>query len=247
MSMNEVKSAKRVLEILGFFAAEKAPASLARVSAALNFPKSSCLALFDTLLADGYAYQIDGRYYLTSRWLKESQVVASHDQVATRCRPILERLHQEIMETVILAQLANDSVLYLDVIEPERVLRFSAFVGQSKPIHAAASGRALLSALPEEERKRVAGALEYKRFTAATPSGPKALLEDIAEGMKRGWQLNLGGHQSDTVSIAVPVVLHGSVLALVVGAPMGRIESKITQVGEKLARAARALEAIESI
>ena len=59
--MNDVKSAKRVLDILRFFSEERAPASLARLSSALAFPKSSCLALMETLVAEGYAYQSDGR------------------------------------------------------------------------------------------------------------------------------------------------------------------------------------------
>jgi IclR family acetate operon transcriptional repressor len=243
MSVNEVKSAKRVLDILAFFAAEKAPASLARVSAALNYPKSSCLALFDTLLAEGYAYQIEGRYYLTARWLNEAHEVAVHDQVATRCRPTLAALQGEIAETLILARLAGSRVLYLDVIEPERVLLFAAHVGQTKPVHASASGRALLAALPPDERARVAAALDYRRFTPATPGNPKALLRDIDDGIDRGWQVNLGGHQADTLSIAAPFVLHGAALAFVVGAPMSRAAAKVAQIGAKLARAARRIEA----
>ncbi|MEO5671559.1 MAG: helix-turn-helix domain-containing protein, partial [Ramlibacter sp.] len=142
--MNDVKSAKRVLEILRFFAEAKEPASLARISSALNFPKSSCLALMETLVAEGYAYQTDGRYYLTGRWQREADIVARHDRLALRCRPTLQRLSDDVGETVLLAQLAHDQVVYLDVIEADHVLRFTASVGQRKPLHASASGRALL-------------------------------------------------------------------------------------------------------
>lgn len=240
--MSDVKSARRVLDILRFFSEEKAPASLARVSAALDFPKSSCHALLETLVAEGYAYQVDGRYYLTGRWLREAQEVARHDSVALRCRPALERLGQAVGETVILAQLSQDRVLYLDVIEPDLVLRFSATVGQHKPIHASASGRALLAALPDEELLRVAQSLEYRQFTAATPPNAKALVKAVQEGRKRGWHVNVGEHQAETVSIAAPAVLDGSVVALVVGAPMGRIRSKVDKVGAAIRRAASGLE-----
>lgn len=242
--MNDVKSAKRILEILRFFAEEKEPASLARISAALSFPKSSCLALMETLVGEGYAYQADGRYYLTGRWQREAEVVARHDRLALRCRAALQRLGQEVGETVILAQLSQNKVVYLDVIEADHVLRFTAFVGQRKPIHAAASGRALLSLLPEDEMHRVAESLDYASFTGATPTNPKALLDAVEQGRRRGWHVNLGEHQADTISIAAPVVLDGTALALVVGAPAGRLRDKVDKVGAALQRAASELQSI---
>lgn len=243
--MSDVKSAKRVLEILRFFAEEQAPASLARVSTALDLPKSSCLALLETLVTEGYAYQTDGRYYLTGRWLREAQAVASHDQVALRCRPTLEKLAQAVGETVILAQLSRDKVVYLDVIEAERVLRFSAHVGQHKPIHAGASGHALLAGLPEEEMQALAASLDYHAFTKSTVTTPKALARRVEEGRKRGWHVNLGEHQADTVSVAAPAMLDGALLALVVGAPMSRLGPEVDKVGAALKRAAAELASLQ--
>jgi IclR family transcriptional regulator, acetate operon repressor len=243
MIVNEVKSARRVLDILRFFADEKAPASLARISTELDFPKSSCLALLETLAAEGYAYHVDGRYYLTGRWLRDSRLVAEHDQLAARCRPALEKLHREIRETVILAKLAKTSVVYLDVIEADQVLRFSAHVGQHKPIHAAASGRALLAALPDDALALLVRSLKYERYTDATTGSAKALLASVAEGKKRGWHVNYGEYQSDTISIAAPVVFEGEAVALVLGAPMSRIKNNVARLGAALARAGAELSA----
>lgn len=243
MIMNEVKSARRVLDILRFFVDEKAPASLARISMALDFPKSSCLALLETLAAEGYAYHTDGRYYLTSRWLRDSQVVADHDQLAARCRLTLEKLHREMRETIILAKLAKNNVVYLDVIEADRVLRFSAHVGQHKPVHASASGRALLGTLPDEALAHLARSIKYERHTDATLGSAKALIDAVAEGRKRGWHVNYGEYQADTISIAAPAVLDGEALALVLGAPMSRVKNKVAKLGAALARAGAELSA----
>jgi IclR family acetate operon transcriptional repressor len=241
MFLNEVKSARRVLDILRFFADEKAPASLARISTALEFPKSSCLSLLETLAAEGYAYHVDGQYYLTGRWLRDSRIIAEHDQLAARCRPVLERLHHEIRETMILAKLTRDSVVYLDVIEADHILRFSAHVGQHKPVHASASGRALLATLSDDALARLARSLKYQRYTDATPASAKALMSAVAEGKKRGWHINVGEHQPDTISIAAPVLLEGEALALVLGAPMSRVRNKVAKFGAALAQAGAGL------
>jgi DNA-binding IclR family transcriptional regulator len=244
--MSDVKSARRVLDILRFFSQEKAPASLARIASALDFPKSSCLALLETLTAEGYAYQSEGRYYLTRRWLCEAELVARHDPIALRCRPALEQLAKAVGETAILAQLAQREVIYLDVVEPDLIVRFSASAGQMKPIHASASGKALLSALPPDERKRLVDTLDFKTFTQATMTTPGALLKAVEEGRRRGWHVNRGEHQADTVSVAVPAVLDGAVLALVVGAPMSRVKDKVDRIGAAIERAASGLTSFQS-
>lgn len=242
--MNVVKSAKRVLDILRFFAEEKRPASLARLCSAMGLPKSSGLALMETLVAEGYAYQTGGQYYLTGRWLREAEVVATHDPIVARCRPTLQRLSQQVGETVILAQLAHSQVVYLDVIEADHVLKFSATPGQRKPIHAAASGRALLSVLPKDQVRRMIESLDYQKLTPHTLTSPSALMKAVEQGRTRGWHVNVGEHQADTISIAVPVVLDGNPLALVVGAPSSRLKSRLDEMGATLLRAATTLMSV---
>ena len=240
--MNEVKSAKRVLEILQFFAASQAPASMSQIAGALGFPKSSCLALLDTLEADGYAYQTAGGYYLTRRWLSEARAVAEHDPLVARIHPTLERLRDELGETLILAGLAGDQVIYLDVAEAGSVVRFSAAVGQRKPVYASASGRALLSTLPQPQQRSLLQQLTFKAFTDATPASAEAVLQAIERGARRGWHLNDSEHQRDTLSIAAPLQVHDDPLALVVGAPAGRAQARVEAIGATLAAAARDLQ-----
>jgi len=237
--MGDVKSARRVLDILRFFSEEKEPASLARVAGALDLPKSSCLALLETLVAEGYAYQADGRYYLTGRWAREADVVARHDRLAPRCRHLLQRLSEELDETVMLAQLSQRRVVYLDVLEASHVLRFAAFVGQRKPVHASASGRALLATLPDDEVLQFARAVELTPLTPATLSTPEALVAVVQEGRRRGWHLNLGEHQAETVSAAASFLLDGTALAFVAGAPASRAQDRMDLWGEVLKRAAQ--------
>ena len=198
--MNDVKSARRVLDILRFFAEERAPASLARVSAALAFPNrvaSHCWRPWSPR-----AMPIRRTAATTSPAAGcAAEVVAT---TGSRCAaaPRCKGWARSVGETVILAQLAQKQVVYLDVIEPGSVLRFSAFVGQRKPLHAAASGRALLAALSARTMQRIAESLDYEKFTPHTPSNAKALVKAMEAGRRRGWHVNLGEHQADTASIA---------------------------------------------
>lgn len=243
MNTNDVKSAKRVLTILQFFAQTRAPASLTQISAALGFPKSSCLALLDTLEGEGYAHQTGGRYYLTRRWFNEARAIAEHDQLAARVRPVLEELRDKLRETLILAQRSDNQVLYLDVAEPERIVRFTARTGELKPLHAAASGRALLAAMAPAEREALLARMPLPRFTDQTPTTRDALQKMLEEGDRRGYHVNLGEHQADTLSVAAPVVLYGTPYALTVGAPLERAKPQVRQIGGMLVEAAARLAA----
>lgn len=243
MNTNDVKSAKRVLTILQYFAQTKAPASLSQISAALGFPKSSCLALLDTLEGEGYAHQAGGRYYLTRRWFNEARVIAEHDQLTARIRPVLEELRESLRETLILAQRSGDQVVYLDVAEPERIVRFTARTGERKPLHAAASGRALLAAMAPAERDALIARMPLSRFTDRTPTTREQLRKALEEGDRRGYHVNLGEHQADTLSVAAPVVLYGTPYALTVGAPLERAKPRVREIGRMLVDAAQKLAA----
>lgn len=238
---SDVKSAKRVLSILQFFAQTKAPATLTQISSALGFPKSSCLALLDTLEGEGYARLDGGRYYLTRRWLNEARIVAEHDQLTALVRPELERLRDTLGETLILGQRSGRRVVYLDVAEPDRVVRFTAWAGQLKPLHASASGRALLGAMDEPERKHLLESLPLDRYTDKTPTTLAALRKELDRGLRRGWHVNLGEHQADTLSIACALRLYGTPYCLVVGAPMDRARARAEEIGRALAAACERL------
>lgn len=241
MSTSDVKSAKRVLDILQFFAGTRAPATLSQIASALDIPKSSCLALLETLKGDGYAHETSGRYYLTRRWLYEAQIIAAHDQLTSRIRPTLEALRDELGETLILAQRSNVHAVYLDVAEPDRVVRFTARVGQLKPLHASASGRALLGTMDPAERSALVARLALTRHTDQTLQTPEELLQRIQHEARQGWHVNFAEHQADTLSVAAALVLYGTPLALVVGAPLERSAAKADAIGQALAGACRDL------
>lgn len=241
----DVKSARRVLELLRFFARSLEPASLTDIAKELAIPKSSCLALLDTLVGEGYAYLLDGRYYLTARWADEGRAVALRDPVTIRFRPALLELAEAVGETVVLAHLSVDDVVYLDALPSAQVVRFTASAGQRKPLHPSASGRALLSTLPDAALDERIARLEFERFTATTPTGPAELAAKIRREREQGYHVNRGEYERHTLSVAAPVLGPGDPLALVVGAPLSRAEGRIETIGESVARIARAYSALE--
>lgn len=244
--MTAVKSALRTLQILEVFDGTRQPMTLAELARALGSPKSSTLALIQTLSEQGYLYRVssDDGYYPTRRWLQHAQGVVGSDPIAARIRQALVRLRDATGETAIHAVLADDHTVYLDVVESTDQIRFSAQVGEGKPIPLAASGRALLGAMSPEDRQRLVERLPAAQFRHPLTRGREtreALLARIARERAEGWSLNRGEYQPDVTSAAAGLLINGTPHALVIGAPYQRLEGRFDAIGRILQREAAKL------
>ena len=90
-----------------------------------------------------------------------------------------------------------------------------------------------------QEREALVARLTLNRYTDKTIKTGKQLLRRITAEANRGWHINLAEHQADTLSVAAPLVLYGSPLALVVGAPLDRAQAKADRIGQALLAASR--------
>ena len=243
-----VKSALRTLQILEAFADAGKPMSLGELARGIDAPRSSCLALLTTLNERGYLYRVGAQqgYYPTRRWLDLARAVSECDPVALHIHAALERLRDASGETAIDAVLANGRSVYVDVVESQELVRYTARPGDSKPLHLSASGRAQLAALDDAACRATVAALPAAG--AAGTAGEarlnrRVLLDTVARDRTRGWSVNLGEFRPDVISVAAGFVLGGTVHSLSIAAPSHRIGSKVERIGRLVRDEARALDA----
>lgn len=239
-----VKSALRTLQILEIFSDAQQPLMLSELARRLDAPKSSCLALLDTLTERGYLYRSSaGSYYPTGRWLSHARRIAEHDPVAAQVHASLQRLRDSTGETAIDAVLAGDQSIYLDVVESTELILFSARIGDVKPLHISASGRALLGTLDAAACQTVIARLPFDGPPARPSARAKAqkLARTIAEERQRGWSANIGEHRPDVISVAAGLYINGTAHALVIAAPFHRVINRVDEIGALLHREAQRL------
>ena len=238
-----VKSAQRVLDILQMFAADPTPAPLGEIARILKLPKSSCFALLQTLEGSGYLYQLrGGHYYPTTRWLADATRISSRDQVLKRVRPVLETLRDETGETLLFAKRVGLQALYLDIVESRQITRYTAEVGQTKPLHCSASGHALLGGMEAADREALIRRLPMQKLTDHTVVDRKALGARIAASAERGWFHSLREYHPETAAVGVPVRIDCDVYAVLVAAPYQRLGKSMAKAGAKLIAATRSLD-----
>lgn len=100
-------------------------------------------------------------------------------------REFMERLSRQTDETVDLAVLDGDEVVFIDQIQGTQRLAAVSAVGKRFPLHCTANGKALLSILPPHRRAAVfAGRLQ--RYTSTTITDRAAIEAALDEGKTTG-------------------------------------------------------------
>jgi DNA-binding IclR family transcriptional regulator len=116
------------------------------------------------------------------------------------------------------------SVLFLDSVESDRIVRTGSRIGRVLPAHSTATGKALLAERPDDE---VAALYPSGLMDAPTPRALTTvdeLLDQLAEVRRLGYAVNHGESEDDVAAVAAAVKdKHGHVrCALVTNAPLSR-------------------------
>ena len=165
------RATDRVIDILELAAASREGLALKDVSRGVETPKSSLLPLLRTLTARGYLEQgRAGEYRLGPKAVELGTRSRGRRDLVETARPALEALMRRTGETVFLATLTGDGtgIAYVDKVESEQIIRYSSGVGDRRPLHATASGKAILAFLPEPRRAEILESLELVRYTERT-------------------------------------------------------------------------------
>ena len=242
-----VESVDRALRVLEELAAHGAGASLEQLAGATGLPKSSLHRTLAALRERGFvAQQQDGRYLIGPELLRVAFDFYEGFDVRVVLRPELERLRDELNETVHLGVLDGGDVVYLDKLESRHSISLTSKVGGRNPAHCTAVGKALLAwTYPSapEIREWVArfGPLEAR--TNHTITSTDKLAREMARIRSDGYARDMEESEVGVRCVAAPVLLGASRprAAFSVSAPRGRLSAeRIRAMAPALVRATSA-------
>ncbi|MDN5925653.1 MAG: IclR family transcriptional regulator [Hyphomicrobiales bacterium] len=241
--MANARSASRALSMFETFGAEGRPLLLTELAPLIDVPLSSCHGLVRTLLDRGYLYALSRRrgFYPTRKLYTLAQTIAAKDSYLQRLAPFLERLRDDSGETVIVGTLQGEAVLYLEVLEGPKTIRYSARPGDFKPLHSSAIGKALLSAGGEALWKKLA-ARPLSDVTVNTITDPAHLRDNLEEGARRGYFVTRGENVSDVTAIATALEVEGMTLGIAIAGPSYRMAETIEAQTGRLLQARSEIE-----
>lgn len=233
--MSDVKTTVRTLRVFEVFADTKHPLTLSELASKIRVPASSCLLIIRTLLNQGYLFE-EGRnlYYPTGRMREICNMIGEQDFVAMRLNSDIEKLRDETSETVTLAKRQGANLIYLSVAESSQPVRATVRVGRIRPLHATATGKALLSLLNPEEIDALLMQAPLEKNTRRTITSRSKLVREIETSSELGWFFGFGESYPDLAAVSVPLLIDNSAYAVTIMGPSQRIEPNATKLAERL-------------
>jgi len=223
-----VKQIENLLDLLEFFADRQRPATLADVVSHFDWPRSSAFNILSTLSEQGYLYEPRARagYYPTPRWSQLAAGFAQGEPIPGRLIRVMMELAAETNETVCISAPSGLHAVFLDVIESPASIRYAAQPGKRVPIHATASGQALLSQYPENSLDVLLRKVNFERYGPGTPISSDEVLAQIETGRRRGWFQSASHFSPDLGGVAVPVADNSRIFGITIAGPLFRVGDK---------------------
>jgi DNA-binding IclR family transcriptional regulator len=198
------QSVDRALTLLAGLS--EGPKTLDDLAETIGVHKSTVLRLLRTLESHRFVQRDGVRYYRLGTALFDLAHRSLEDRDVRRSvEPALRELNALTGHTVHLASYEGGEVVYIDKFESRHQVRMYSRIGKRAPLHCTAVAKILVSALPEAERRTIAGSIEYTPLTRNTIVTPEAYLAELAHVAERGYAIDNSEHEDFIHCIAAPV------------------------------------------
>lgn len=239
-----VQSLERAFAILETMADAGGVISLSQLAADADLPLPTIHRLVRTLVGLGYVRQEASRQYsLGPRLIRLGETTSR--MLGRWARPHMERLAQQLGESVNLAMLDGDQIVYVgQVMASQNSMRMFTEVGRRVLPHSTGVGKAIMADLDPADVRALLGRTGMPARTEHTITTPDELLAELERTRERGYALDEGEQEVGVRCVAVSV--HGAPqpLALSVSGPLPRMtDAVVARAATPLHQAADAIAA----
>lgn len=233
---SRVQSVDRTLDVLEALGSMGGAARSIDLAEQLNLPAPTVHRILATLSARGYVGQLpDKRYSLGAALIRLGAQAAS--QVGYDLQPILDRLAEELGETVNLAFMQGTTMTYVAQAASRRSMRMFTEVGARVPMHSSGVGKATLAHLQPGEVDAL--------LSSGSAADDQALRAELTLSRERGFALDDEEQEVGVRCLAVHVPGAPVPAALSTSSPTSRLtEDVYDSVAKALHTAAAKLTAV---
>jgi IclR family transcriptional regulator, acetate operon repressor len=223
--------------------AEQQPIGVSELARALGLPKTTVYRSLQTLHEAGWLALDVGdppRWrlsYHTTSILRRHDLESSLREAAL---PVMQGLRDETGETVFLAVLQGSAGVVVERADGTKPVRTYNRIGARVPLHAAASGQAILAFLSREQQEDII-ALGLEEFSETTVTNPEALRAELTIIRERGYSINMSAYRPDVVGFGAAVLdrARRPLAGLSVSVPASRFtDDLVIQLGTLIHQAA---------
>ena len=201
-----VKSAQRVLEIFELLTQYPQGLTVKEISEFLDLPQSSTFNLVKTLYENNYLTQGElKKYKLGPKLIHIGASARESLDIHSVGAPHLKLLMEQVQETVFLAVLSKNEIVYIAKIDSNRSIRTSAQPGYRKPLYCTGLGKAFLTFMPRNEQKKYLDNTEFVKFTKKTITDRELLKKQLDNFKHLGYAFDDEENEEGLYCLAAPI------------------------------------------
>ena len=179
-----------------------------------------------------------GKYSIGMEVYRLALKVQPHLSLRNAAMPVMQELVAKCNEAAFLGfyDASRLQMMFVAVINSSHPLRYVVPINEWIPVHAGASGLAVMAFLPESERRAIVERRGLPRITEATFTDPDRLEAELVKVRRRGYAFSRGQRTKGAVAIAAPIWgPNGRVLGeLNLSLPEPRFDESMTPAYAKL-------------
>ncbi|MBV7506683.1 IclR family transcriptional regulator [Bacillus sp. sid0103] len=214
--MSNVQSLERALTILNKLSEYPDGIQITRLSEQVGLTKGTLHRLLATLANMNYVVKDEetDKYKLGLQVLFLSRNLLNHSNIVTMAKPYLEKLSQEVNETVHLCIEDRGEVIYIDKIESNQTIRMYSRIGSRAPMYSTAVGKILLSDMSPNQFEDIVSNITFIPKTPTTITSKEEFIKEIEKVKVQGYALDNAENEEVLRCIASPIFDHkGKIIA----------------------------------
>jgi len=225
-----IQSVSRAISILRCFDGERL-LGLSEISRMVDLRKSTAAGIINTLKAEGFLEQDSATGKLRLGLGLFSLAVQARHDLADICEPHLKNLLDITGETVNLAVLDKDEIVYIAKKESTHSIRISTSVGARLPVYCTAIGKSILAYMDQDKAKALINSMELKPLTASTVNSKETLLLSIDRIRNEGVAYDFEEFELGIICIAAPLCYKAGepIGAISVSGPAMRLNANVRE------------------
>jgi len=237
----------KVLKILEALHGSGSGLGLKAICDATGIHKSTAHRFLKHLEREGYLICTEaGAYLIGPRLSQMTARVNPQANLQTVARPVLWELWKSTQETVNLAVLDQNTVLYVEVMESPHEFRLSSRVGTRRPLHATALGKVLAAFLPDDVKDSILSTITFQPSTQKTIMNMVQFRRELQKIQRQGYALDDEEAVPGARCVSAPILNSRgeAVGAVSVSGPVTRLSlSQVATLADAVTSTARSISA----
>lgn len=199
---------ERAIELLKCLSKQPAGLTLTELSLEAGLHKATTARFLKALAQGGFAAQAPNEkiWKLGPAFFEIAARAIGHTDIRLVARPIMEEASKATSETVQLAILTDDTVVYVEKVEPDNLpLKINTEIGSRRPVHCTGLGKVLAAHLDDADIDRLVDRIDLPRRTARTITERDSLRAELARIRQEGVAVDDHEYNELVICAAAPV------------------------------------------